>query len=285
MATNTQAPRGTSSPSPAGPDSGEELAGGDGGLLHLSCPGGARTGTGPQARHWSGWPLAEKEHAQLWAAIACANWGSRNRFTGADTDGDAKTVSKPALAVTILPWRRLEIEESRDIAKYSQQLKALGDTPSLSILNRVIEDEQDHYRELSGLIRRQKPRGSAGAPVADPKTLLDQLLAKRNQGRAHTAGWIGDAIYGVNDGLGSIFGICLRRFRRDPGQQQVGVAFRHRRHDRQRALHGVGRLPRVQERARDLRGGTRPRTRGHRHERRGSPRAVVAVLPGVKRIA
>jgi VIT1/CCC1 family predicted Fe2+/Mn2+ transporter len=33
------------------------------------------------------------------------------------------------------------------------------------------------------------------------------MLAKRNQGRSHTAGWIGDAIYGVNDGLGSIFGI------------------------------------------------------------------------------
>ncbi len=33
------------------------------------------------------------------------------------------------------------------------------------------------------------------------------MLAKRNKGRAHAAGWIGDAIYGVNDGLGSIFGI------------------------------------------------------------------------------
>jgi VIT1/CCC1 family predicted Fe2+/Mn2+ transporter len=33
------------------------------------------------------------------------------------------------------------------------------------------------------------------------------MLAKRDQGRSHAAGWIGDAIYGVNDGLGSIFGI------------------------------------------------------------------------------
>ena len=33
------------------------------------------------------------------------------------------------------------------------------------------------------------------------------MLAKRNKGRAHAAGWIGDAIYGVNDGLGSISGI------------------------------------------------------------------------------
>jgi len=103
--------------------------------------------------------------------------------------------------------RRLEIDESRDIAKYSGQLKALGDAPSLVILNRVIEEEQDHYRQLSGLIRRQGSLSGVRAPGADPKTLLAQLLTKRNQGRNHTAGWIGDAIYGVNDGLGSIFGI------------------------------------------------------------------------------
>jgi VIT1/CCC1 family predicted Fe2+/Mn2+ transporter len=103
--------------------------------------------------------------------------------------------------------RRLEIEESRDIAKYSKQLKALGDEASLSVLSRVIEDEQDHYRQLSGLIRRQPSRGGERSERPDPKTLLAQMLTKRNQGRSHTAGWIGDAIYGVNDGLGSIFGI------------------------------------------------------------------------------
>ena len=37
--------------------------------------------------------------------------------------------------------------------------------------------------------------------------MLDELLAKRNQGRKQPGAWIGDAIYGVNDGLGAIFGI------------------------------------------------------------------------------
>jgi hypothetical protein len=36
---------------------------------------------------------------------------------------------------------------------------------------------------------------------------LDDLLACRDKGHAQAAGWVGDAIYGVNDGLGSIFGI------------------------------------------------------------------------------
>src|SRR6476646_4672607 len=33
------------------------------------------------------------------------------------------------------------------------------------------------------------------------------MLARRNEGRTQAGGWIGDAIYGVNDGLGAIFGI------------------------------------------------------------------------------
>src|SRR6202044_1261117 len=37
--------------------------------------------------------------------------------------------------------------------------------------------------------------------------MLEELLSKRNQGRTKAGSWIGDAIYGVNDGLGAIFGI------------------------------------------------------------------------------
>jgi vacuolar iron transporter family protein len=102
--------------------------------------------------------------------------------------------------------RRLEIEESRHIATYGEQLKALGDEGSLAILDHVIEDEKDHYRELGSLIRGHYT-APAGAPKIDPKAVLEELLAKRNQGRKQAGAWIGDAIYGVNDGLGAIFGI------------------------------------------------------------------------------
>jgi vacuolar iron transporter family protein len=148
--------------------------------------------------------LAEKEHAALWAG-RLRELGEPEPVYQGKPGGDADSL-KTRVGGDDLALRRLEIDESRDIAKYSQQLKALGDAPSLVILSRVLEDEQDHYRELSGLIRRQKPLGGVRA-AANPQALLDQLLAKRNQGRAHAAGWIGDAIYGVNDGLGSIFGI------------------------------------------------------------------------------
>jgi uncharacterized membrane protein YeaQ/YmgE (transglycosylase-associated protein family) len=37
--------------------------------------------------------------------------------------------------------------------------------------------------------------------------MLQDLVEKRDQGRPGAAGWVGDAIYGVNDGLGAIVGI------------------------------------------------------------------------------
>ncbi len=85
-------------------------------------------------------------------------------------------------------------------------MKELGDEGSIAILDHVIEDEKEHYRELGSLLRGHYT-APAGAPKIDPKAVLDELLAKRNQGRKQPGSWIGDAIYGVNDGLGAIFGI------------------------------------------------------------------------------
>ncbi|WP_231493400.1 VIT1/CCC1 transporter family protein [Alicyclobacillus macrosporangiidus] len=45
------------------------------------------------------------------------------------------------------------------------------------------------------------------ATVASVSENLARLLGRERWHKTHTAGWIGDAIYGVNDGLGAIFGI------------------------------------------------------------------------------
>jgi vacuolar iron transporter family protein len=104
-----------------------------------------------------------------------------------------------------LALRRLEIDEGRDIAKYGNQLKALGDEPSVAILQEVIADEREHYLTLGTLIRS---RGALPALPADQaQAALDDLVAARDKGHSQAASWVGDAIYGVNDGLGSIFGI------------------------------------------------------------------------------
>jgi vacuolar iron transporter family protein len=148
---------------------------------------------------------AEIRHAALWANRIRELGGPEPVYNGKLT-GDADTL-KNRVGGPELALRRLEIDESRDIAKYGRQLKELGDEASVAILRQVLDDEQEHYRELSNLIRRRTPRPSRGTGVADAQSSLQDLLAKRDQGRRHAAGWIGDAIYGINDGLGAIFGI------------------------------------------------------------------------------
>ncbi|HUA98428.1 MAG TPA: VIT1/CCC1 transporter family protein [Terracidiphilus sp.] len=147
---------------------------------------------------------AEQEHADLWAGRIEELGGTRPAYTG-KPGGDADSLANRAGGIR-MALRRLEIEESRHIASYGEQLKALGDDGSIAILDHVIEDEKDHYRELGSLLRGHYS-APAGAPKIEAKAVLEELLAKRNQGRQQPGSWIGDAIYGVNDGLGAIFGI------------------------------------------------------------------------------
>jgi len=152
-------------------------------------------------RHLAG---AEWEHAALWHGRILELGGTDPVYTG-NPGGEANSLANRAGGVR-MALRRLEIEESRHIANYGTQLKALGDEGSIAILEHVIEDEKDHHRELGSLLRGHYS-APAGAPGVDPKAVLDELLAKRSQGRKQPGSWIGDAVYGVNDGLGAIFGI------------------------------------------------------------------------------
>ena len=148
---------------------------------------------------------AELEHAALWANRLVELGGTQPAYTGkphGEADSLASRAGGPLMAL-----RRLEIEESRHIANYGTQLKDLGDEGSMAILEHVIEDEKDHYRELGSLLRGRSHAVQGGKQVVDAKGLLAELLAKRNSGRKQAGSWIGDAIYGVNDGLGAIFGI------------------------------------------------------------------------------
>jgi VIT1/CCC1 family predicted Fe2+/Mn2+ transporter/rubrerythrin len=152
-------------------------------------------------RHLAG---AEWEHASLWHGRILELGGTEPVYRG-KPGGEADSLANRAGGVR-MALRRLEIEESRHIATYGEQLKALGDEGSTAILDHVIEDEKDHYRELGSLLRGHYAP-LAGTPKIDAKAVLEEMLAKRSQGRKQPGAWIGDAIYGVNDGLGAIFGI------------------------------------------------------------------------------
>ncbi|MGC2211131.1 MAG: VIT1/CCC1 transporter family protein [Candidatus Korobacteraceae bacterium] len=148
---------------------------------------------------------AEARHAALWGRRILELGGIEPQYDGSaagDADKLASRVGGPGMAL-----RRLEIDESRDIARYGKQLRELGDQPSIEILHRVMQEEQEHYHKLGSLIRDHYPASAVAAVTADPKAVIAELLAKRSTSGKQAATWIGDAIYGVNDGLGAIFGI------------------------------------------------------------------------------
>ena len=136
---------------------------------------------------------------------ASRSWAARSPSTRA-APAARPTRWPTAPAACAWPCAASRSRRAATSPRYGEQLKALGDEGSIAILEHVIEDEKDHYRELGSLLRGHYSR-SAGAPKIDAKAVLEEMLAKRNQGRKQPGAWIGDAIYGVNDGLGAIFGI------------------------------------------------------------------------------
>jgi VIT1/CCC1 family predicted Fe2+/Mn2+ transporter/rubrerythrin len=146
---------------------------------------------------------AEQEHARQWAGRIRALGGPDPVYNGPKS-GEADAIANRVGGVR-MALRRLELDESRDIAKYAKQMKELGDEPSIRILQQALEEEREHYLTLSGLIRNRRPIAPSSPEQA--KKALDELLAARQEEHPKAAAWIGDAIYGINDGLGAIFGI------------------------------------------------------------------------------
>ncbi|HEX5415110.1 MAG TPA: VIT1/CCC1 transporter family protein, partial [Chloroflexota bacterium] len=88
----------------------------------------------------------------------------------------------------------LEANEEAHVRQYQAQIRA-DDAETAAILRELARDEQQHAGMLGQL---------AGAPLG-PKSQLDALM----KGEKHiTSGsWLGDAIYGANDGLAAVFGL------------------------------------------------------------------------------
>jgi VIT1/CCC1 family predicted Fe2+/Mn2+ transporter/rubrerythrin len=92
---------------------------------------------------------------------------------------------------------RLEQEENRAEAEYDELLARLSDPEDRRIAEEAMVEERDHAVVLRTL---------AGGALPTPRSTLDTIL-HRERWHVRGTGWIGDAIYGVNDGLGAVFGI------------------------------------------------------------------------------
>jgi VIT1/CCC1 family predicted Fe2+/Mn2+ transporter/rubrerythrin len=132
----------------------------------------------------------EQRHAEQWAkrlqelnaSVPTTHSGKGHAVRVADTPGG---LQKVVLAI--------EEEERRDVADYLRQMREIDDEETSAILRAVILDEFAQAQILKRLYAQSSARSA-----------LDYLLRRERRG---TGSWIGDAVYGVNDGLGSIFGI------------------------------------------------------------------------------
>jgi VIT1/CCC1 family predicted Fe2+/Mn2+ transporter/rubrerythrin len=101
-------------------------------------------------------------------------------------------ISDPAVVL-----HRLEQEENKAEAEYDQLMQRLSNPTDRQIAEDAMLEERDHAVILRTL---------AGGKIPTPRSTLDTILG-RERWHVRGTGWIGDAIYGVNDGLGAVFGI------------------------------------------------------------------------------
>jgi VIT1/CCC1 family predicted Fe2+/Mn2+ transporter/rubrerythrin len=92
---------------------------------------------------------------------------------------------------------RLEQEENTAEDEYKRLLARLSDPTDRRIAEEAMVEERDHAVVLRTL---------AGGSLPTPRSTLESIL-RRERWHVRGTGWIGDAIYGVNDGLGAVFGI------------------------------------------------------------------------------
>jgi VIT1/CCC1 family predicted Fe2+/Mn2+ transporter/rubrerythrin len=91
---------------------------------------------------------------------------------------------------------RLEEEENIAEEEYLRLTAAFVDPADRQVAEEVGREEREHARTL----------GVLAGPPPSPRKVLDTILG-RERWHVRGTGWIGDAIYGVNDGLGAVFGI------------------------------------------------------------------------------
>src|SRR5260221_10297860 len=155
--------------------------------------------------------LAEQEekHAARWSErIAAATGRVPDREEVRRGLSWFQRISDPNVVL-----HRLEQEENKAEAEYEQLMARLSDPTDRLIAEEAAIEERDHAIVLRTL---------AGGKIPTPRSTLDTILG-RERWHVRGTGWIGDAIYGVNDGLGAVFGI-VSGMAGYTGGSEVGLA-------------------------------------------------------------
>jgi vacuolar iron transporter family protein len=138
---------------------------------------------------------AEERHAQ--------RWEEKLKDLGAEPPVLHNTIGRRLnrwwnkMAGTDIAIRRMEAAEEKHEAEFRDQRdQALaGEEDVREFLRKTAVEEKAHARVLNTM-----------APQLGVKNVLDAIL-KRERWHGRGGSWVADAIYGVNDGLGAVFGI------------------------------------------------------------------------------
>lgn len=137
---------------------------------------------------------AEEGHAEQFADRIAALGGERPKHGGRTVSKATRLMARTLGMDAML--RRLEAEEQRNAAQFERHALALIADPESHALFARIENEEKAHAVMLHTMKSQD----------EPRTRLEAML-KGEKWHVSTGSWIGDAIYGVNDGLGAVFGV------------------------------------------------------------------------------
>jgi VIT1/CCC1 family predicted Fe2+/Mn2+ transporter/rubrerythrin len=135
-----------------------------------------------------------------------ARWATRLKDLGATVPepNAAKVAWKKFLMRTLdeaTILKRLEADEDKAEEGYSSMISMVDDHALISELEEVKKEEEAHSKVIRAMYEGDIPFHEREA-----RSKLDTLL-HRERWHVKSGSWLGDVIYGANDGLGAIFGI------------------------------------------------------------------------------
>src|SRR5512143_244821 len=133
-------------------------------------------------------------------------WAKRLQELGSEVPPDSDTLRERLWRWVLVQsgtdnaLQRAESNEVDDTVLYSELAELAPTETDRAAIKNVLRDEQVHGGAMQRSAKRNAPATSG------PQATLDTILHRESWHR-RGGGWIGQAIYGANDGLGSVFGI------------------------------------------------------------------------------
>ncbi len=132
----------------------------------------------------------EREHANMWS-VKLQDIGVKEPHFP-----ELSQLAKDMTAQDL--YRKLDEIELGNAKWYDSLRQLIPDEDIRQLLDRIDEDESNHDATI---------RQFFTLPTQHLTGALQRILGRETWHKSQSTGWIGDAIYGVNDGLGAIFGI------------------------------------------------------------------------------